>query len=190
MAFGQLSALIGRYVGTRATFFCFVNLLKLPLRVHDGSLALGMLPTARPPLRPLRSPARHVPQKTQDVGHKDTGHAVCSAEPHSLSSGGILAILIPTARRAWCAPQMPEICRLRVRMLVAGWTLCPPRYAVPGRCAGLRAWRGRERGRGASAVQPEAGVCLQYRAWGLVSSGSEQSIPPYHTIVGRGCALD
>lgn len=34
------------YVGTRAMFFCFLNLGKLPLRIYGGTLGLPMLPLA------------------------------------------------------------------------------------------------------------------------------------------------
>jgi uncharacterized membrane protein YfcA len=34
------------YVGTRAMFFCFLNLGKLPIRIVGGTLGLPMLPLA------------------------------------------------------------------------------------------------------------------------------------------------
>ena len=34
------------YVGTRAMFFCFLNVGKLPIRVMGGSLGLPMMPLA------------------------------------------------------------------------------------------------------------------------------------------------
>ena len=34
------------YIGTRAMFFCFLNLGKLPIRVIGGTLGLAMVPLA------------------------------------------------------------------------------------------------------------------------------------------------
>jgi uncharacterized membrane protein YfcA len=34
------------YVGTRAAFFCVVNVMKIPMRIYGGSLGISMMPLA------------------------------------------------------------------------------------------------------------------------------------------------